>query len=322
MKSVGLFMSLLLLPILYSCNKEVDLLDDYEPHTIVYGLIDHKDDISYIRIEKSYLTAANIYDAAQIPDSNQFSCKLEVVLKSEPVNILFDTMTLSHKDTGIFYGPNMLVYYAHTGGLLNTEEEYQLEITHPKTGKITKASLKLHDSSRLKAKHPLLYVNFEEEDRIVYESIENIKAYQLLLRFHYMKQSREDTTQCSYHYIDWPFPFAYTQNNYAGEEITYTLDGWVFYELIHKNITPDTNAVFYYGYVDFIMSTADLNFYYYIESVAPSASLVMDKQAFTNIENGSGVLASKSSGIATHRLSNRTKTHLKNLKEYNFVGGY
>lgn len=313
---------LLLFILLQSCQKELDLWDDYDDHVIVYSLLDPNDSISYIRIEKAYLTHENILDPAQIQDSNQFAVKLEVVLTSGSTRIVFDTTTLTHKEEGIFYAPNMLVYYAQTQGLLNTNDEYYLEITHPKTGKVTRSSVKLHDSSRLRAKQPHLYINFEEDDDIIYESIEDIKYYQLLLRFHYMTLIPGDTNTREYHYFDWTFPPEITQYQYADQIISIPYEGRIFYELIKNNIEPNPDVEFYYGNVDFIMHTGDLTFYYYMQSITPDASIIIHRKVFTNIENGDGFLAGKSAGIAEHRLSNNTKTHLRNLPDYNFVGGF
>lgn len=64
-----------------ACQKELDLWDDYEDHIIVYHRLGPNDSISYIRIEKAYLSRENIFDPAQIQDSNQFSVKLQVLKK-------------------------------------------------------------------------------------------------------------------------------------------------------------------------------------------------------------------------------------------------
>ena len=58
-----------------SCDKDLQINDDYKDITIVYGLLNPNDSLSYIRIEKAFLSDGDIFQAAQIPDSNLYSHK-------------------------------------------------------------------------------------------------------------------------------------------------------------------------------------------------------------------------------------------------------
>ena len=124
-----------------SCDKELNILDDYKDITIVYGLINPNDSISYIRIEKAFLANGDIFEAAQVQDSNQFPYKFEVKLLQGNQIITFDTITIFNKDEGIFYAPKMLVYYAETKNLLNIHDSLYLEIFNPKTKEHFSSSL-------------------------------------------------------------------------------------------------------------------------------------------------------------------------------------
>ena len=68
------------LAVFTSCDKDIEINDDYKDITIIYGLLDPTDSISYLRIEKAFLSNGDIYQAAQIPDSNIFSYKLDAKL--------------------------------------------------------------------------------------------------------------------------------------------------------------------------------------------------------------------------------------------------
>ena len=102
------------LAVFTSCDKDIEINDDYKDITIIYGLLDPTDSISYLRIEKAFLSNGDIYQAAQIPDSNIFSYKLDAKLldKDGDVVVVFDTTTIYNKEEGIFYAPVMQVYYA------------------------------------------------------------------------------------------------------------------------------------------------------------------------------------------------------------------
>jgi len=212
---------LLILPFIWvSCDKEVELLDDYQDITIVYGLINPSDSISYIRIEKAFLSDGDIYQAAQIPDSNLYPYKLNVRIYSENTNIIFDTMTVYNKQEGIFYAPKMQVYYAVTDGKLNTEETYNLEITNPRTGNIVTSSTKLIDGSSIRFDYPNFSISFESDKSVEFKTIPDARLYQLNIRFHYTEGLINGSdTAFSEHYVDWIFPSIKSQDLYGGNNM-------------------------------------------------------------------------------------------------------
>ena len=117
-----------------SCEKGIQINDDYKDITIVYGLLNPSDSLSYLRIEKAFLSEGDIFQAAQIPDSNLYSYKLDVKLFNQDGDLVvtFDTMTIYNKNEGIFYAPVMQVYYAVTKGLLNDDDIYTLKLSTQK----------------------------------------------------------------------------------------------------------------------------------------------------------------------------------------------
>ena len=145
--SYEIFLSIIVLLIFSACNKDIKLLNDYKDTTIIYGLINPNDSISYIRIEKAFFTEGDIFEPTQIQDSNQFTYKLDVILKQGNKTITFDTITIFNKEDGIFYAPKMLMYYAVTKDLLNTTDSLYLEIFNPKTKELTTSSTILHNST-------------------------------------------------------------------------------------------------------------------------------------------------------------------------------
>lgn len=318
-----LFLLILTIPFMWmSCDKDVKILDDYKDTTIVYGLMNPNDSISYLRIEKAYLTNGDIYQAAEIPDSNLYAHKLDVKIKSENGTITFDTITIFNKEEGIFYAPKMQVYYAVTKGLINTTDSYELEITDPKSGNHVTSSSKFHDGSGLRFDYPNFSITFESDKYVEFKSIANARLYQLNLRFHYMEQVLDDTTTRTFHYVDWIFPSYASRDLYGGEGMAIPYVGDEFYSNLINNMEPAGNKKRFYGEIELILSTADDTFNTYMEVNKPSSSLVIDRPAFTNIENGYGIFAGRSSGGGFYRLNLQTKTKLKTLPDLNFVDGY
>ncbi len=303
-----------------SCDKEIDINDDYEDIAIVYGLLNPNDSISYLRIEKAYLSDGDIYQAAQVADSNLFPNKLDVKVYSNNRVITFDTITIYNKKEGIFYAPKMVVYYAVTKGLLNVNDTYNLEIKNPETGQLITSSTSLIDGSSIRFDYPNLSITFESDKAVTFKSIENGRLYQLNLRFHYTEGllSGSDTT-FSEHYVDWIFPGITSKELYGGEDLFIEYSGEEFYSNLLNAIQYKDNVVRMIGQCEVILGVADETFNVYMDVNKPSASIVIDRPAFTNIENGYGIFASRSYGGGLYSLNNFTKNRLKTFEQMNFI---
>jgi len=278
MNRLNALLLILSIPFIWmSCDKDVKILDDYKDITIVYGLLNPDDSISYLRIERAFLTNGDIYQSAQIADSNLYPYKLDVKVKSGNQTITFDTVTIFNKNEGIFYAPKMQVYYAVTKGLLNTDDENELVINNPKNQNTISSSSKLHNSSNMKFSYPRSSrpITFESNKAVEFETVKNARVYQMNMRFHYMEQVFDDTTTRTYHYVDWIFPTYNSRDLSGGEDIYIPFDGDEFYANLVNNISPAGDLYRYYGEIEIIISTADDTFNTYMEVNKPSSSPII-----------------------------------------------
>ena len=305
-----------------SCEKGIDINDDYKETTIVYGLIDPADSISYIRIEKAFLTDGDVFLAAQVPDSNLFSYKLDVKLRGEngDVVVTFDTITIYNKNEGIFYSPEMLVYYAVTKDLLNEEDTYKLEINNPNSALQVSAESQFIDGSRLKINKPNLTMTFTSNYAVKFESRPNIRLYQANIRFHFMEEHIE-TGDSTWHFVDWVLPTASSQFLTGGEDLEIPYSGDAFFANLENNIPIKDNIIRREGQIEVIVSMADETFNLYLDINKPSASLVIDRPAFTNIENGYGIFASRSRKVKLSKLNSGSHAILMGIESLQFRDG-
>lgn len=318
---------LLAIPLIWiSCDKEIDINDEYKDITIVYGLINPNDSISYLRIEKAFLSDGDIYQTALVPDSNLYGYKLNARIFSNTRDITFDTVTIYNKNEGIFYAPKMVVYQAVTKNLLNTDDEYFLEITNPKTGEVITSKSKLINGNRISYSYPRPggKIDFINDKDVEYESIKNARTYQVNIRFHYAEETINDPDSRTYHYVDWVFSTQQSQFLQGGEEMKTPYNGDEWFANLENNIPaydsdPSHLKVRYYGDCETIISIADETFYTYMEINQPSASLVIDRPEFTNVENGYGIFASRSFKSQYNAVHERSSTKLKQIESLNFA---
>ena len=136
---------LLLVPVLFSCDKSLNVNADWKDVTVVYGLLDQTKDTTYIKITKAFLGEGDALMFSKIPDSSNYSSALEVRLDELQVtngkdttlvnSFHCDTVTIHNKQAGdsIFYYPNQLMYF--TTAKLSSNYIYKLHVRNGQTGK-------------------------------------------------------------------------------------------------------------------------------------------------------------------------------------------
>ena len=301
-----------------SCEKDIELNDDYKDTTIVYGLIDPADSISYIRIEKAFLSDGDIYQDGQIPDSNLYNYKLDVRIVNEAGEevVVFDTITIYNKDDGIFYAPAMQIYYAVTKDLFNDEDTYHLEVYNPKLNKYISSTSKFIDGRKLNLLRPVTLIAIEGEQTVKFECIKGVGLYGLNIRFHYVEENIHTGDSVSY-YIDWIRPsLKHTYTSIEVLKMPYIGDE--FYANLRNNIAIKENVIRHVGHVEIILSVADDMFNLYMEINKPSASLVIDRPVFTNVEGAYGIFASRSKKRRFVSLNSKSKNLLFAMEDLNF----
>lgn len=322
MNRIGVFLlSIILIFLSNSCEKEFELFDDYKDIAVVYGIINPQDSISYIRIEKAFLSKGDLSQCAQTPDSNLYPYLLDVKLISGSQKIQFDTITIYHKQEGIFYAPKMQVYYANTKDLLDINSPLDLIINNKETGNHISASIAIHNAKDLRILEPMYFISFQQDDKVVFESIENVSTYQMVMRFHYMEQTPGEPDSQVFKFTDWIFPILRSQTTLGSEVFSIPYIGRAFYDHLLQTIAATTELERYHGQIELMVYTTDNHFYGYNEATTPSASIVINRSVYSNIDGALGVFAARSCKSRIIRITNVSKTHIRNLRGLNFVGG-
>lgn len=295
---------LVFITVLYSCNKNLNVNADWKDITVVYGILSQNEDTTYIKITKAFLGEGDALMFAKIPDSSTYPDKLDVKLEAWSGNNLvntytFDTITKHHKEKGdsIFYYPDQLVYFNHTGHL-DENNTYRLKITHKNTGVVDSATTKLVHSFTVETPDPFIKVaeyipghNFEVKFAQAYGG----KRYQLVIRFHYLETTPNGTVSKSF---DWMlFNNLQIVNPYetSPESIFKNFPGDIFYTVVAGNI-KDTNVTVTSRTarsVDYIFSVASEDLNTYMEVTEPSLSIIQERPSFSNIYNGIGLFSSR-----------------------------
>ncbi len=317
---------LLLIPALFSCNKELNVNADWKDITVVYGLLDQSDDTTYIKITKAFLGEGDAMMFSKIPDSSNYPSKLEVRL-DEYADTVFvksyacDTVTIHNKQPGdsIFYYPNQLMYY--TTAKLNQNYTYKLHIKNRNTGKeITSQTALVHD---FEIKKPQSIASFPPGQmfEVNWTPAKKGKRYQLLIRFFYTESTVAHPVVTTMKSIDW---LVFNNVKSIDDQSTYPFDlyfpGDAFYSVVGAKIDTNSLVTRQAHHCYFIFTVAASNLNTYMEVTEPSLSLVQEKPAFTNIINGIGLFSSRfmksSDSLDISQLTKdelKVNSHTKNL---------
>ncbi len=295
-----------------SCTTDFDLYAEYKDITIVYGLLDISDDTSWIKITKAYTGPGNALLIAQNPDSSNYPYKLNVrlkgVLNGNPLpDIEFDTMTIRNKQAGdsTFYYPDQLVYYAPTK--LKQDAKYNLVIN--KKDDDINAETPLVGSFFIN--RPNKFISFTSNSVIEWSLAENGKRYEVTLVFHYQELAPgyADTLNKS---VNW---FLGIDKEDKGAQ---SYVGETFYNKLNAELETIPNVKRWAGPIEIYIACGSEMLNSYIEINEADNSLLTEVPVFSNINGGTGIVASRHTTTKQVLLSPKSEEKL--VREYPQLG--
>lgn len=306
MKRIFFLVGLLLI-LFASCDNEVDINNEGEDISIIYGLLNQNDTRHYIKLTKSFLVDGSIYTgAADAANSEYDPADIEMVLieynnGNYMRTIPMDTILVSNKDTGIFYAPNQLIYATPENTILHESYTYQIQAKVKSLDRTIRASTSLiQDFNITKPNIGQRFVSFTGTlpASVEYRSAENGKLHQLTIRFFYTE--KDANNNLTSHFVDWPMAVRKSDGTDGGEKMTEEYYGEVFYQNLAAHLEPPTNGeIRYPDSVQFIFGVGNEELAVYMDVNKPASGIITEKPAYTNVENGLGIFASRYQKIRT-----------------------
>jgi len=313
-----------------ACETTFDLDAEYEDITIVYGLLekteDGQSDSVFIKVTKAFLGG----DAAQVAlirDSSEYQNKLDVTLTQykngnqvgDP--IVFDSISRYNKqDTtqgGDFYFPDHQMYYA----IMPVDEDSKYDLHIVRNDKVITSETNIVNSFTISKPGQSIGIDYVPESKMKFTwSVSYFaKSYEAIIRFHF-KEVWEGVPDTVYRYIDWYLVKRVNETVGIGDNITLYYQADMFYVSV-ENTVPYYDAQKeakvlerYSGDAQYIVyaATDELTTYVNVNN-AGSTSIVLERPAYTNINNGLGLFSSRRYETVSKVLRNDTKDRLSNL---------
>lgn len=291
-----------------ACNKDFESNAPYKDATIVYGIINSKDNTHYIKIYKGFLTENDAYTVASEYDSLYYFDKIEVVVEeyvngSLTATYQLDTTTSIPRDPGDFSSPKQLLYY-FTQQLRN-DAEYQLKITNKETGRIVTGKTKVVGDFNMNSPPPgiELIIHNATSNPIKFSAPTNAVAYDVYQYFYYIE--RDKTTGVE-------------TEKFVKRKVNTSVLTSVNMEYIPSSIFISiASGVQANANVDrFLKSDSAIKFeiwaisddlFKYIQVGTPNSSVVMDRLNYTNLHTDdnlvAGIFASRKKAEAWYRIN-------------------
>jgi hypothetical protein len=317
--------------LLISCETDFETNAAWKDITVVYGLLDQRDSVQYIKINKAFLGEGDALMFAKINDSINYNPPLNVWIEEWDADgnklqtIVFDTSTTYKPDdpdavfnTGaqriykgkpasyyeirpIIEGPNIVGYDTIW---LNDKSTYKLKIVYPDSSKtVTSETILVQDfkitrpfpgSTSIKfVPNPANTSTFSWKEAP--NDMDDKFLYELKIIFYYQEMTFDSVlTEKS---LLLASGTVYPQS--GSDELFFYYKDNNFFSTCENEIPYDDPAtegnikVRYTQYVEFTVSSAAAEYNLFMQVYQPSTSIVQEKPTYTNIENGIGVFSAR-----------------------------
>lgn len=298
------------------CSTDLDINAPYKDITVVHGLLNMRDSIQYIKINKAFLGEGDAYLYAQIQDSNEWApeaieyARVVRKLNGNVVSVfpLRDTL-ITDRDPGMFYSPEQTIYYfwdtirrnMPQGGVptimhLDQNSDYELQLRvkgqdiTATTNIVNDFSFSGPDQNTIVNTLNLYDGNHYQTFELNWDSNRDGKRYIAEYRFNYKEVVGTDTVTRSF---TRRLGTDISSNPANIEPMIAQLLGAEFYAAVASEVgnAPVDQRIF--TGIDFIVSVANEEFHTYLTLSEPVSGIVQDRPAYSNVNNGYGIFGGR-----------------------------
>jgi hypothetical protein len=310
------------------CSTELDINAPYKDVTVVYGLLNMRDSVHYVKINKAFLGEGNAFIYAGIRDSSEYRDEditqmvvYRVNASGQPIDSfpLRDTL-ITGREPGDFYYPEQKVYYFRTPNrifnpsgtpqinsgptFLNQAGLYKLKLkvkgkdVSSTTNMANDITIAANDQDTINNASAINFMNVTGSGYGIYEfnwtsSVSGIpwtnKRFVVTLEFKY-DEVRDGVSQR----IVKSRKLGTVVASSAAQPLAVTLPGETFFSWLRNSIPADASVEqrIFRG-IDIKVDVANEEFHTYLTLTEPISSIVEDRPAYSNVDGALGLWASR-----------------------------
>ncbi|MDX2002185.1 MAG: DUF4249 family protein [Chitinophagales bacterium] len=299
---------------LAACSTDLDVAADYEEVMVVYGLLDPKEPVQYIRVQKAYLDQErSALDFSDNPDSlfypiEDLSVKLVKISNGDTISL--SPIKVARDGNGDFGLDSNIIYTTSTP--LSASENYRLVVRNLVSGKLVTAESPIVDTIKLERPpadesidFPINFVIPEGNNsfrpvEVRWVSAKDAKAYDVVLRFWYEQWPLSNTSDRDTFFVDITLvQNAYSSGTGGNEVLRELIDGKDFFAGVARGIAVDNTV----GRAPlakplefrFLIGGEVLYNYINVNQGQLGITQLQSQTKYTNINGGLGLFSTRSS---------------------------
>lgn len=316
-------LSLCSLALLASCDNDLEIIADWKDIPVVYGVLDAQDTTHYVKFNKAFLGQGDVMMMAQEFDSlhyNEESVGIRLVESNGQSVTKTIELTLTDefdKPEGLFSFPAQNIY--KTNDVIDKDLFYSAEVYRKGVDTlIAKSSSPVDILPPVRINKPNVHSAISITptgyvSKVEWSSVEGGKLYELKMRFNYIEFPISNPSDTVRKFIEWNFPRRQSIDLGGGEGMNYSIDFDQFIGFLSVYIPENPEVRRYvvgtdsetglsgfsidHACLDFTLLAAGEDLSTYIALNENSSSLVVDRPEYTNIENGMGILSSRTQDL-------------------------
>jgi hypothetical protein len=337
-----------LIALFTSCDNDLKIIADWKDVPAVYGILNAQDSVHYIKLNKAFLGQGDVMMMAQefdslhyavdqvgirllekeesdVPSQNGTNWQTRNTYELEPTNEFV-------RPEGVFSSPTQTIY--KTTAPLNKDFYYSVEVYRKSNDTIIAQT-----DRPIPILSPLSVINPNTFSRLVilpnsyvpkveWRSVSGGKMYELSMRFNYMEFPISGASDTLFKSIEINYPSIFSIDTDGGDYMDYPLSYDQFLGFIAANIPEDPTVrrlvvgfdpsqigsggvSIKHACLDFSLSAAGEDLSTYLVLNENSNSLVLDRPEYSNIENGVGILSSRTvKSVNGVKISNQTNDEI------------
>lgn len=305
--SILFILNIAVITILSSCSTDFEVNEKWKEIDIIYGLLDKKDSVQYIRIHKAFLNDnRSALEIAKETDSlyhDSLIVTLQKIKSGRTDDTRLEKIYSEKLEEGIFAAPGQYLYKTPLNYSIDQSATYKILIENPKTGVKADASSRIVGDATI-VRNSLVgngKINFVpgEPANVSWLTGNNARFYDFTFHIYYLETSTINGDTSTKRLI-WPVSrFNITPGLEGGRDMVQLLKGDNFFAFMGQQIPVKQNIRRKLKNIDIILEGGGQDIYYYITVNQPATGIVQKKPEFTNVNNGYGIFSSRTKQVFT-----------------------
>jgi hypothetical protein len=280
-----------------ACDNTLDINAPYRETPVVYAVLDLGQDSQVFRIQKTYQNdiSKTTEEVAQIGDSLYMKNITVRVSNNNNPNLFRDFVRIApRKDSGFFSNRDSSYWGQRTLGFFAAGTRYKLSIKSNETGNeyfatttaVGLAELRLGNELRFEIENPATF-------SFVVEQIgSNVFIADAIVRLNY-NEVKKGTTDTILRSIDYYVRRDLLTSTIQGGRFTTGVSKKGVLDFCKANIPVNANVERTFQSIEFVIIGSNNDYYDMIQTNKPSGSIIPKVSDYSNITNGIGVFASR-----------------------------